>query len=103
MPVPLCLPPGAEYPLELHIVHFIKPDQLPACPQRGCPVVLGVLLALTDKESEVNPELRKLVQAMPLQEGATGNVAGNVNLNNLLPADRSYFTYEGSLTPPPCT
>lgn len=65
--------------------------------------MLGVLLALTDKESEVNPELRKLVQAMPLQEGATGNVAGNVNLNNLLPADRSYFTYEGSLTPPPCT
>jgi carbonic anhydrase len=61
------------------------------------------LLALTDKESEVNPELRKLVEAMPLQEGATGNVAGKVDLNALLPADRTYITYEGSLTTPPCT
>ncbi len=45
---------GAEYPLEMHIVHFIKPDQLPSCPKpQGCPVVLGVMLALTDNEKEV--------------------------------------------------
>jgi hypothetical protein len=44
---------GAEYPLEMHIVHFIKPDQLPSCPAPGCPAVVGVMLALTDKEDEV--------------------------------------------------
>lgn len=32
---------GAEYPLEMHIVHFIKKDQLPACGDAGCPTVLG--------------------------------------------------------------
>jgi hypothetical protein len=45
---------GAEYPLEMHIVHFIKPDQLPSCPKTGCPAVVGVMLALTDVESEVS-------------------------------------------------
>jgi uncharacterized membrane protein len=44
---------GAEYPLEMHIVHFIKPDQLPSCPAQGCPVVVAVMLALTDTENEV--------------------------------------------------
>lgn len=37
---------GAEYPLEMHIVHFIKKDQLPACGDAGCPVVLGKLQVL---------------------------------------------------------
>lgn len=55
-------PAAADYPLKLRIVHFIKPNQLP------------VMLGVTVKESEVDPELRKLVEAMPLQEGITGNV-----------------------------
>jgi hypothetical protein len=57
------------FPLELHIVHFILPDQLPACGEvqgyPGCPVVLGIMFALTDNEEDVKPELRRLVEAMP--------------------------------------
>jgi carbonic anhydrase len=60
---------GAEYALELHIVHFIKKDQLPACGDAACPVVLGVMLALTNDESKVSPELRKIINAMQLDEG----------------------------------
>lgn len=89
--------------MEMHIVHFIKSDQLPACTGKGCPVVLGVMLALTDNEAEVKPQLRALINAMPLNEGAVGTIPGDLDVNALLPADRSYFTYEGSLTTPPCT
>jgi carbonic anhydrase len=94
---------GAEFALELHIVHFIKKDQLPACGDAGCPVVLGVMLALTNDESKVSPELRKIINAMPLDEGSSDQITGTLDLNALLPANRTYVTYEGSLTAPPCT
>jgi hypothetical protein len=35
-------------------VHFIKTDQLPSCAKTGCPVVVGVVLALTDSKREVS-------------------------------------------------
>jgi carbonic anhydrase len=94
---------GASYALEMHIVHFVKGDQLPACGDAGCPVVLGVMLDLTNVESAVSPELRKIINAMPLDEGNNNTIRGTINVNALLPANRTYVTYEGSLTTPPCT
>lgn len=61
------------------------------------------LLCCVVVDMQVKPELRKLIEAMPLNEGATGNAAGKIDVNALLPTDRTYFTYEGSLTAPPCT
>jgi carbonic anhydrase len=94
---------GAEYALEMHIVHFVKNDQLPACGAKGCPVVLGVMLALTNDESKVSPELRKIINAMPLNEGESAAIEGTLDVEALLPSNRTYVTYEGSLTAPPCT
>ncbi|KAF6265509.1 alpha carbonic anhydrase [Scenedesmus sp. NREL 46B-D3] len=94
---------GAEYAMEMHIVHFVKSDQLPACADPGCPVVLGVMLAQTDDESKVSPELRKIIDAMPLYQGKTNTIEGTVDLGALLPQNRTYVTYEGSLTTPPCS
>uniref|UniRef100_A0A383W3S8 Carbonic anhydrase n=1 Tax=Tetradesmus obliquus TaxID=3088 RepID=A0A383W3S8_TETOB len=94
---------GYVYPMEMHIVHFVKKDQLPACGDAGCPVVLGVMLALTNDESKVTPELRKVIEAMPLNEGRNATIQGALDVDALLPKDRSYFTYEGSLTTPPCS
>lgn len=100
------LPAGAVFPLEMHIVHFILPDQLPACGQikgfPGCPVVLGIMFALTDNEDDVKPELRRLVEAMPRTEGRNATIAGELDVGALLPDNRTYMTYEGSLTTPPC-
>eukprot|EP00878_Enallax_costatus_P016188 GHUV01016978.1.p1 GENE.GHUV01016978.1~~GHUV01016978.1.p1 ORF type:complete len:321 (+),score=87.31 GHUV01016978.1:404-1366(+) len=94
---------GAEYPLEMHIVHFIKKDQLPACGDAGCPVVLGIMLGLTDNESEVKPALRKVIEGMPMSENTTATINGQIDVGSLLPADKTYWTYQGSLTTPPCT
>jgi carbonic anhydrase len=94
---------GAEYALEMHIVHVIKGDQLPACGDKGCPVVLGIMFALTNDESKVSPELRKIIDAMPLNEGDSNTIQGTIDVNALLPSNRTYVTYEGSLTAPPCT
>jgi carbonic anhydrase len=80
--------------MELHIVHFIKKDQLPACGDAGCPVVLGMMIALTRNESMVSQSLRKIVEAMPLTEGTNATINGKLNVGALLPKNRKYFTYE---------
>jgi carbonic anhydrase len=40
---------------------------------------------------------------LPLEKGEELAARGTINLNDLLPAERSYFTYMGSLTTPPCS
>eukprot|EP00878_Enallax_costatus_P039597 GHUV01045449.1.p1 GENE.GHUV01045449.1~~GHUV01045449.1.p1 ORF type:complete len:157 (-),score=27.86 GHUV01045449.1:132-602(-) len=93
---------GITHPLEMHIVHFIKPDQLPACGSPGCPVVLGFLFELTNDLAAVKPEIQAVINAAPLFENTTTTVPGNINVGNLLPSDQSHYVYEGSLTTPPC-
>jgi hypothetical protein len=43
---------GRSLPLEMHVVHYVMPSQLPSCPPDGCIVVLGVLFELTDDAGE---------------------------------------------------
>lgn len=58
------------------------------------------MMAITDNESEVNPNLRKLIEAMPMAENQTVTISGQIDLGSILPADQSYWTYQGSLTSP---
>lgn len=74
--------------------HFIAKDQLPACGDAGCPAVLGIMLELTMDESEVKPELRRIIEAMPLIEKQSATINGSLNLNNIIPDNRTYFVYE---------
>lgn len=102
---------GAPAILELHIVHIVKPDQLSGCtPENGyvlggCIAVLGVMFKLDETR---NPALDTIWKYMPLYEQPEPgwNVSlpsGTVlDLDGLLPGNRSYATYAGSLTTPPC-
>jgi len=92
---------GKQYEAELHIVHyntkygnageaFDKEDGL---------AVLGMLL----KVGKENKELQKVLGRLKELEEVYDKVAIEESLiiDNLLPADKSFFTYPGSLTTPP--
>lgn len=80
----------------------------------GSLVVVGVLMS-TKKPSPVrkswfgdeavkeNPMIQTLWNNVPLIKGKTEMPGVIIDVNQLLPADRSYFTYMGSLTTPPCS
>jgi len=50
-----------------------------------------------------NAVLSAIWPSLPTKAGQTEKVAEMINPGGLLPADRGYWTYMGSLTVPPCT
>lgn len=82
---------GIHYPMTAHFVHVDYAGNL---------AVLGVMF----EEGAPNAELEKLVKAAPHTEQEPTLVSGvTFDPTKLLPASRSVFRYEGSLTTPPCT
>lgn len=76
------------------VVHFVHKSA------EGKLAVLGVLL----KEGNENPGIKTLWAHMPMEEGPEVVVEGvNFNPANLLPREFDFYSYEGSLTTPPCT
>jgi carbonic anhydrase len=78
------------YPLEIHFVHRNSLGQL---------AVLGVFV----QEGAYNEALKTLIAHMPAQQGEANAAHVDLDLAALLPADRAYFSYAGSLTTPPCS
>ncbi len=82
---------GVALPMELHLVHKN---------QKGALAVIGVFL----KQGEANPALQKIWQSMPMKESREKTISNvNINASDLLPEDRDYYRYFGSLTTPPCS
>ena len=63
------------------------------------------IIAVRFIENRDNPNalLATLVAHFPKTAGKTEKIADMINPGGLLPADRGYWTYMGSLTTPPCT
>ena len=76
---------GRGAPMEVHFVHADQGGEL---------TVVGVLM---QKGERPNPAIAKVLTAL-----STGQPV-RMDPSDLLPADRSYFGYAGSLTTPPCT
>lgn len=76
--------------MELHLVHQSEAGDL---------LVVGVMLEAGEAE---NPVLARFWDAMPTEEGEE-EVSTTVDIANILPSDGMYYTYEGSLTTPPCS
>jgi carbonic anhydrase len=82
---------GQRHAMSLHLVHADAAGQL---------AVVGVLL---DSGRE-NPLLRELWNDLPREkEKEERREDVTINAADLLPAGRGYYTFEGSLTTPPCS
>ncbi|MEZ5833816.1 MAG: carbonic anhydrase [Dongiaceae bacterium] len=81
---------GRAFELELHFVHKSSEGQL---------AVLGVFI----REGQENAALAPIWSAMPREVGEPQQIDALVDPAALLPAERKYFRYKGSLTTPPCS
>jgi carbonic anhydrase len=82
---------GKHSPLEVHLVHKDKDGNL---------AVVAVLL----QEGDPNPAVATTWSNIPAaKEKAVSPEAVEIQAIQLLPANKRYYTYSGSLTTPPCT
>ena len=81
---------GHSYPMEAHFVHADKQGNL-------------AVIAVMFKAGEKNAELEKAWAHMPENAGEKRALPKSVDAKILLPHDRDYYRFNGSLTTPPCS
>jgi carbonic anhydrase len=82
---------GHRYAMVAHLVHKNANGEL---------AVVAVLI----RKGESNSFLKPLFDHFPVQGTAAASVPGaTLNLGEFLPQQRGYYTFDGSLTTPPCT
>ena len=82
---------GVQSPMEIHFVHKNSTTNQIA--------VVGVMV----KEGLPNLQIAKIFNNWPSVTEDTIATGKNIRLASLLPLVKSYYTYPGSLTTPPCT
>lgn len=81
---------GKDFPLEMHVVHKDQDGNL---------AVLGVLF----EEGPENKALNDVWNNAPATPGPEKTIPANINVAALVPSEKVYYEYLGSLTTPPCT
>ena len=81
---------GRQFEMSLHLVHKDGQGRL------------AVVALLFDK-GPAHPVLQQVWNNLPLERGEANPARAPLELAALLPADRRYYTYMGSLTTPPCS
>ena len=81
---------GKSFPIEAHFVHADAKGDL-------------AVVAVMFEQGDNNPALDKLWARLPGKEGDTEALSPEIAAAELLPGNRDYYRYEGSLTTPPCS
>jgi len=81
---------GRQFDMVVHLVHKDIDGRL---------AVVAVLL----ERGSAQPLVQSVWNNLPLEKGEEVAARSTLNLSDLLPAERNYFTYMGSLTTPPCS
>jgi carbonic anhydrase len=80
-----------SFPLEAHFVHATKDGKL---------AVISVMF----KEETANPTLAKVIKSFPLEENKRVKLTlSQEYLDVIMPKNRDYYRFMGSLTTPPCS
>lgn len=82
---------GVHFPMEIHLVHVSDAGKY------------AVLAILTEESAADLEQFDFLDTYFPLAVEESKAVNSAYNMNEVLPGERQYFTYTGSLTTPPCT
>lgn len=81
---------GQSFPMEVHFVH---------ADTGGNYAVVGAMF----QEGEANDTIEKLWSRLPQRAGVKHTLTETISPLGILPPDREYYRYNGSLTTPPCT
>jgi carbonic anhydrase len=81
---------GRQFDMVAHLVHK-DPDGR-----------LAMVAVLLDRGS-AHPLVQSVWNNLPLEKGEEVPARATIDLSQLLPKDRRYYTYMGSLTTPPCS
>lgn len=81
---------GKPFDMVAHLVHKSADGRL---------AVVAVLL----HRGSAQPVVQAIWNNLPLEKGDEVAARGDIDLKALLPTDRRYYTYMGSLTTPPCS
>lgn len=81
---------GRSYDMSAHLVHRSEDGQV------------AIVAVLLEKGAE-HPLIQTLWNNLPLEQGVEFASEDAIDANSLLPENRAYWTYMGSLTTPPCT
>lgn len=81
---------GKSYGNEMHLVHKNDKNEL---------AVVGVLI----EEGAENAAYKAIWSNLPAKANEKKSDGVEINASELLPKDKKYFTYSGSLTTPPCS
>jgi carbonic anhydrase len=81
---------GQSYPMEAHFVHADSEGNL-------------AVVAVMYQEGEANETLEQAWSRMPLQANGQYVLAERLDASALIPENRDYYRFNGSLTTPPCS